>query len=55
MNPWVRKGLTYEVTLAYANGLTVTKRLDFLAYHLIKWIHGEQKLIEIAMAPPRIK
>ena len=56
MNPWVRNGLMYEVTMVLVNRRgTVTKRLDFLSYHLIKWIHGEKKLIEIAEAPPRIK
>lgn len=48
-NPWVRKGLRYEVTLVYAGGRGIaTRRLNFLAYHLIRLIHGEDKLIDMA-------
>lgn len=60
-NPWVRKGLSYTATHNWykpgANNKMVfmgssVYKLDFLAYHLIKWYHGEQKLIEMASKIP---
>lgn len=53
MNSWKRKGIFYVSDLVYQcdkDGYTVRvhRKLDFIAYHLIKWIHGEEKLIEMA-------
>lgn len=51
MNPWSRNGFFYTCTKQYANNgyvLFHTKKLDIISYHLIKWIHGEAKLIEMA-------
>ena len=51
-NPWKRKGLFYKADFRiYRNGRIIgdyTKRLDFISYHVIKWIHGEKKLIDMA-------
>ena len=53
MNPWKRKGLFYYATLTvYGNAVvrgTVKKKLDFVSYHLIMWIHGESKLRAMAL------
>lgn len=52
MNLWVRDGLFYKcgLVLAAVNSkqLTVRKSLDAISHHLIKWIHGEQELIDMA-------
>lgn len=55
-NPWVREGLFYVATLQFCRPSgdkfhkvgTITRKLDFISYHLIKKIHGEQKLIDMA-------
>lgn len=56
-NPWQRRGLYYvcRYNIYGAGGAKplkllgqVSKELHFISYHLIKWIHGEQKLIEMA-------
>jgi len=51
-NPWVRDGLSYyaNLQLRMIDGriYNVERRLDFVAYHLIKWYHGEEALIEMA-------
>lgn len=51
-NPWKRQGLFYVVSLQarMANGgvLTVTRSLDFITYHLIRWYHGEAELVNMA-------
>lgn len=53
MNPWKRKGLFYHASLNIYGGsnvylCTVNKRLDFVSYHFIKWIHGQGKLNQMA-------
>ena len=55
-NPWKREGLFYVVRLQTSvltlkgnrRTLNVTKKLDFVSYHLIKWYHGEKKIIDMA-------
>lgn len=53
MKYWHRKGLFYYTFLhVYGNGILkgiVTKKLDFVSYHLIKWWHGQKKLDLMAM------
>ncbi len=49
--PWTRDGLFYKSTYVETDGertLTVVRRLNFIAYHLIKWKHGRSTLIEMA-------
>lgn len=50
---WARKGIFYYSTLQIYKGPTkvgaVTKKLDFLSYHLIKRFHGIKGLNEMAM------
>lgn len=52
--PWKRKGIFYIATVVVEKiegdrllTLTITRKLDFIAYHLIKKFHGEKKLIEM--------
>ena len=51
-NPWTRQGLFYTASLQarMTNGgvFTITRTLDFVTYHLIRWVHGEQELIAMA-------
>jgi len=51
--PWERKGLFYYAIMKLYlpdNGtVIITKRLNFMAYHLIKFIHGEAKLSDMAI------
>jgi len=50
-NPWKRNYLVYSCVLVVENRsfrTEITKHLDFISYHLIKFIHGEKKLIEMA-------
>lgn len=55
-NPWNRKGLFYiaKVQFAWYEDLVITRKLDFVAYHLIKYFHGELKLIEMAYVKPML-
>jgi len=49
--PWHRVGFYYYCTLIYAGtpyDRLVTKELDFIAYHMIRLFHGEDKLLEMA-------
>ncbi len=51
MNPWKRKWFFYKAVMIHlGNGFTVerTTKLDFISYHMIKRIHGEKKLIQMA-------
>lgn len=51
MNPWKRKGFFYYATgikIFLGLQVLVTKKFDFFSYHLIKLVHGEKKLIDIA-------
>lgn len=53
---WTRRGLFYYARLQYVSGNqrgTVERKLDFIAYWLIKLIHGDEVLKEMALAPPR--
>ena len=54
MKYWKRKGLFYYATLnVYTNNAlrgTVTKKLDFVSYHLIRLIHEQEKLENIALS-----
>ncbi len=49
---WKRYGLIYVTTLRYeldeGNCMTIVRTLDFISYHLIKWKHGEDRLMEMA-------
>lgn len=56
LNPWSREGLFYVARLAlnriddegrYRKAY-MTRKLDFISYHLIRWYHGEEKLIDMA-------
>jgi hypothetical protein len=50
-NPWIRQGFFYICTKQYAKRgfvLHHTKKLDFISYHLIKWLHGEEELLRMA-------
>lgn len=51
-NPWRRKGIFYRVDwYLYRGGTlvgTYSKKLDFLSYHMIKFFHGNKKLISMA-------
>jgi len=52
MKLWKRKGLFYYAELSCYRGpytWVVTKKLDFVSCHLIKWWHGERKLTDMAM------
>lgn len=54
MKYWKRKGLFYYANLELFSGFgmhlgTVTKRLDFVSFHVIKWIHGDRKLLDMAL------
>ncbi len=43
--PYKRKWLNYESTIRYSHkgvNHTIVCKFDLLAYHLIKWFHGEK-------------
>jgi hypothetical protein len=54
-NPWRQEGFFYVARLELTRICTdgryraahMERKLDFVSYHLIKWIHGEQKLIDM--------
>lgn len=50
---WKRKGLFYYATLQFFRGQqsigVLTKKLDFVSYHLIKVFHGTKGLNEMAL------
>lgn len=52
---WKRRGFFYYSVLhLYASGGTrytgsINRRLNFVAYNMIKWFHGEKKLEEMAL------
>lgn len=51
MSIWNRKGLFYYAYLAWKAGSrtgVVEKKLDFVSYHLIRLIHGEERLEQMA-------
>jgi len=51
---WYRKGFYYHSHIKYYRGPhltligTTTRTLDFVSYHIIRLIHGEEKLREMA-------
>jgi hypothetical protein len=48
---WKRKGRYYYAYIHVQNRGsygTITKKLSFIAYHLIRIVHGEQKLMDMA-------
>jgi hypothetical protein len=48
---WFREGLYYVAKTNVYRGTehwTVTKKLFFITYHLLRWIHGDAKLHEMA-------
>lgn len=49
---WKYEGIFYVARMnVYRNGVyrgTIERHLDFISYHLIRWIHGEEKLKEMA-------
>lgn len=48
---WTRHGLVYKSSLKVPDetgGYTINRELGFFSYHLVKWIHGDAKLIEMA-------
>jgi hypothetical protein len=51
MNPYKREGLFYVarlvVKMADGRSGTLTLSLDFVTYHLIRLIHGEQGLFDM--------
>lgn len=53
MNPWKRKGLSYTTKLYFWSPelnqeIVILKKLGFISYHLIKWLHGETALMDMA-------
>lgn len=46
-SPWKRKGLFY-VSTQRGTFFTLVRKLDFISYHLILWIHGPKKLRQMA-------
>lgn len=52
-NPWKRKLWWYEVTMICpyitlsGESMDVTRKLGFVSYHLIKYFHGEKRIIEM--------
>lgn len=56
MNRWKRVGFHYESTYKYIDHdtafCTVIRSLGFVTYHLIRWIHGDKKLKEMAEKRP---
>ena len=57
MSLWKRKWLVYESSVEFNTvgglKLSVIRRLDFIAYHFIRWNHGQEKLEEMARKPPK--
>lgn len=59
---WTRKGLFYYAYIDVYKTWgptkihvgTVERCYDFVTYHLIKWIHGEEEMQKLATAPPRV-
>lgn len=53
LNLWERRGCFYHAELdLWVEGKvmgTMIKKLDFVSYHLIKLIHGESKLRDMAL------
>jgi hypothetical protein len=52
---WHRRGLFYYSTMYwYRKGreITTTRKLNFVNYHLIRLIHGEKKLRDMALKFP---
>lgn len=53
---WKRNWLVYTAEYEYQVNEThtgkVTRKLDFLAYHLIRYFHGDKKLHEMANEKP---
>lgn len=53
-NGYTRVGFFYYAVtkFEYESGpyITVTKKLGFFSYHFIKWIHGIEKLKDMAIA-----
>jgi len=51
LNPWNRRGIFYIANVrVFRNHQyvgTITKRLDFITYHLIKYFNGEERLIQM--------
>lgn len=48
---WERKGLIYRFTFQWYRGSRTGicyKQLNFISYHLIRLIHGQDKLNEMA-------
>ena len=62
---WKRKGFFYEAILKWSSPhpkdktilliSTITRRLDFISYHLIKRIHGEEGLKQMAYLKKEIE
>jgi hypothetical protein len=52
-NPWTRKGLFYyarvNVFSQHVYQGTVIKKMNFVKYHLIKKLYGEDQLCRMAM------
>lgn len=53
-NLWTRKGIFYYARVNIYNRArqyegTIVKRLDFISYHLIRKIHGMERLNKMAM------
>lgn len=48
---WERKGFYYYAYIyindRYHQG-TIVKKLDYISYHLIRLIHGEERLMDMA-------
>lgn len=47
-NYLARSTFKYPVKYGQVRKVTVTKKLGFVSYHLIRIFHGEEKLLELA-------
>lgn len=51
-NLWSRRGIFYYARMnVYSRHVyqgTITKRLDFMSYHMILWMYGEEYLNRMA-------
>lgn len=53
---WQRSGLMYRSEILWSHCgyvIRTTRKLDFVAYHLIKWYHGIKKLHQMACEVPK--
>lgn len=60
MNNWKRRGLHYYAEFVepaqhpMLKRITITRSLGFISYHLIRLIHGEEKLERMRTRPSQL-